>query len=236
MKNTRMCPKCSSPNIVRIDGNLGQYASGNNIMKKIKYGNTNTFLICGTGGNLLVDTDYAGTLPAFYRAIKEHGITISDIDYIMATHYHPDQIGVISELMEQGVKLLLLDNQKPYIHFADEIFSRDKRLHYRPINTDNVNIISSEESRKFLESVGIEGEILSTPSHSEDSISLIMDNGVCIVGDLEPIEYLGAYDKNERIRQDWEAIMRYDPKIIYYAHTNEKILQKTNLVNLNLIE
>lgn len=194
------------------------------VVYKLKYGNTNTFLVCGTGGNLLIDTDYAGTLPAFYRAIKKHGVMVSDIDYVLATHYHPDHVGLVSELMEQGVKLLLLEHQKSYIHFADEIFSRDKRLNYKPINDDNANIISTEESRKFLESVGIEGEILSTPSHSEDSISLILDNGVCIVGDLEPIEYLDAYNKNERLRQDWATVMCYDPKIIYYAHANEKTL------------
>lgn len=194
------------------------------VVYKLKYGNTNTFLVRGTNGNLLVDTDYAGTLPAFYRAIKEYGIKVSDIDYVLATHYHPDHIGLVSELMEQGVKVLLLDNQKSYIHFADEIFNRDKRLNYKPINGDNANIISCEESRKFLKSVGIEGEILSTPSHSEDSISLILDNGVCIVGDLEPIEYLGAYRKNERLGRDWEIVMCHDPKIIYYAHVNEKVL------------
>ena len=191
---------------------------------KLKYGNTNTFLIRGTGGNLLIDTDYAGTLPAFYRIIKEHDIKVSDIDYVLATHYHPDHIGLVSELMRHGVKLLLLDNQKPYIHFADEIFSRDKHLNYEPINAVNAVVISGEESREFLRSIGVEGEIVSTPSHSEDSVSLILDDGACIVGDLEPIDYLGAYDKNERLRKDWKTVMRYEPKIIYYAHANEKTL------------
>ena len=194
------------------------------MITKLKYGNTNTFLIRGTGGNLLIDTDYAGTLPAFYRAIKEQGIKVSDIDYVLATHYHPDHIGLVSELMKQGVQLLLVDIQQPYIHFADEIFSRDKQLNYEPINPDNAIVISSEESRKFLKSIGIEGEILSTPSHSEDSISLVLDNGLCIVGDLEPVEYLSAYDGNERLKQDWETVMSYNPKIIYYAHANEKTL------------
>jgi len=52
---------------------------------KLKYGNTNTFFIRGTSGNLLIDTDYAGTLPAFYRAIKDYKIKISDITYVLAT-------------------------------------------------------------------------------------------------------------------------------------------------------
>ena len=36
----------------------------NGIMTILKYGNTNTFFIEGNDGALLVDTDYAGTLPS----------------------------------------------------------------------------------------------------------------------------------------------------------------------------
>ena len=197
------------------------------MVSKIKYGNTNTFFIHGTGGNLLIDTDYAGTLPAFYRAIKQHDIKISDITYVLATHYHPDHIGLVSELMKQGVKLLLLDAQKPYVHFADEIFARDKRLDYEPINEDNAVIVSRKESRRFLDNLGIAGEIVSTPSHSEDSISLFLDNGISFVGDLEPIEYLDAYEENIELKRDWETVMRFNPQIIYYAHANEKYFDKS---------
>lgn len=194
------------------------------VVSKLKYGNTNTFYIRGIGGNLLIDTDYAGTMHAFYHAIKQHNIRISDISYVLATHYHPDHMGLVSELMKQGVKLLLLDTQCAYINFADEIFSRDGRLDYEPINTDGAIIISSKNSRYFLRSIGIEGEIINTISHSEDSISLILNNGECIVGDLEPIEYLEAHDNNVRLKRDWDLVMSYNPKIIYYAHANEKIL------------
>ena len=191
---------------------------------KLKYGNTNTFLIRGERGYLLVDTDYAGTLPAFYGDIKQHNIKVSDILYILATHYHPDHIGLISELMKHGVKLLVIDTQCSNIHYSDVIFSRDKRFDYEPIDEEDAIVISCKESRGFLKDMGISGEILSTMSHSEDSISLILDNGVCIVGDLEPIEYLGAYEENVKLKADWELVMSYNPKLIYYAHANEKVL------------
>ncbi len=55
------------------------------MVSKLKYGNTNTFFIYEISGNLLIYTDYAGTLPAFNRAIKEHNIKISDITYVLAT-------------------------------------------------------------------------------------------------------------------------------------------------------
>ena len=192
------------------------------MITKLKYGNTNTFFVRGTVGNLLIDTDYAGTLPAFYRAIKEHDIKIRDIDYVLATHYHPDHIGLVSEFIKQDVKLLILNTQEPYVHFSDKIFSRDKQLNYEPITTENAIVISCEESRNFLKSMGINGEIVATTSHSKDSISLILDSGECFVGDLEPMEYLGGYEKNEKLKSDWEIIMRYAPKVIYYAHANEK--------------
>ncbi len=194
------------------------------MVSKLKYGNTNTFFIRGIGGNLLIDTDYAGTLPAFYRAIKEHNIKISDINYVLATHYHPDHMGIVSELMKQGVKLILIDTQSQYVHFADEIFSRDKRLNYEPVNADNAIIIKCNESRDFLYDIGIKGEIICTTSHSNDSISLILDNGLCFVGDLEPMEYLDAYEGNAALKDDWHKVMSYNPKIIYYAHANEKVL------------
>ena len=49
-------------------------------------------------------------------------------------------------------------------------------------------------------------------------------SGECFVGDLEPIEYLAAYEQNDRLKYDWELVMHYAPKKIYYAHANEKIL------------
>ena len=195
------------------------------MITQLKYGNTNTFLVSGSNATLLVDTDYAGTLAAFYRAIKEQDIKISDITYVLATHYHPDHIGLVSELMKQNIKLLLLDRQVPYIHFADDIFARDKRLNYKPIEVDNAKIIRLEESRVFLESLGIKGEIVGTPSHSEDSVSLILDSGEWFVGDLEPMEYLDGYEHNESLRKDWELINSFSPQIINYAHANQKVLR-----------
>ena len=186
----------------------------------LKYGNTNT---CYIDGGLLVDTDYAGTLQSFYRALKNCNLQVKDIRYVLATHYHPDHMGLISELMKQGVRLLLVDTQNDYVHFSDKIFDKDK-LFYEPIDETAAAVITCAKSRDFLAELGILGEIISTPSHSPDSISVILDDGCCIVGDLEPLEYLGAYDDNEPLQRDWERVLSYAPKLIIYAHANEKIL------------
>ncbi len=52
MKTTRICPKCSSSDILRFDGYIGAYGSGNNMM----IGNTifsavnvNRYICCECG-------------------------------------------------------------------------------------------------------------------------------------------------------------------------------------------
>ena len=191
-------------------------------MIKLRYGNTNTFYIPGAGGGLLIDTDYAGTLPQLFKAIKSANITTGDIAYVAITHCHPDHVGLVGELQSLGVKLLLIDVQKSSVHFPDSIFRREGRGTYKPIDVDGAVVISCADSRGFLRGIGIDGEIISTPSHSADSVSFILDGGDCFVGDLEPYEYLDAYD-NPALRRDWERILSFHPKKVYYSHVNERI-------------
>lgn len=194
------------------------------MMIKLRYGNTNTFFIPGAEGGLLVDTDWAGTLPQFFKAIKAAGIEMKAITTLLVTHYHPDHMGLAGELQQLGVKLLIADLQLPFVHASDEIFARDKRLSYRAADEDAARVISCAESREVLKTLGIDGEMIHTPSHSEDSISLLLDDGSCLVGDLEPLAYLAGYDENPALKSDWEQIMRRHPKRILYAHANEQRL------------
>ncbi len=183
----------------------------------LRYGMTNTFLIEGTRGRLLLDTDYAGTLPAFFKALKSAGAAVRDTTYVMATHYHPDHMGLISELTDLGVKLLLMDVQAGAVHFSDAIFEREHRR-VKPIDETRATVISCGESRAFLAELGIDGEIVPTPSHSADSVTLILDSGDAFVGDLEPESYLAGYEENEALKADWEAVRAHHPRRIHYAH------------------
>ncbi|SCW62327.1 Metallo-beta-lactamase superfamily protein [Ruminococcaceae bacterium YRB3002] len=199
-----------------------------NTLTLLRYGNTNTFLLGsgtpGTNGQLLIDTDFAGTIAQFYKAIKSHGVKVSDIKYVLATHYHPDHMGLISELMEQGVELVIMESQISSIHYSDEIFSRTPKLNYKPIDGSRATVLSFADSRIWLSGLGIEGEIIATPSHSEDSVSVILDNGAAIVGDLEPLPYLAGYDEAtpqaQALKADWDRVLSYTPKMIYYSHAN----------------
>ena len=194
----------------------------NGKMIKLKYGNTNTFFIPGDNGGLLVDTDVAGSLPRFFKAIKAAGIGFDEIKYVTATHFHPDHAGLIGELQKRGVKLAVFDVQRPYVHFADGIYEKDGARTYVPVDEFAAETVPTDASRAFLKTLGIDGEVVPTPSHSKDSVSLVLDDGNCLVGDLEPLSFAEGYPDPRSLKADWNAIMIHRPKKIYFAHANEK--------------
>jgi len=52
MKHSKMCPKCRSGNIVRIDGYAGPYGTGNNVMTGntiFSAVNVNRYVCCACG-------------------------------------------------------------------------------------------------------------------------------------------------------------------------------------------
>lgn len=192
------------------------------MIKLIKYGNTNCYYIEGKNGSVLLDTDWAGTLQLFYSKIKE--LNIKSIDYLLITHYHPDHMGIAQDIVENmNAKLLVVDVQQDYIHSSDKIFENDKNIRFKPIITKPI-IISCEQSRKFLNELGIDGEIIYTPGHSDDSISLILDKGIAFVGDLYDLNSAAAFN-DEKITDSWERILSHNISKICYGH-HEQMLDK----------
>lgn len=185
----------------------------------LKYGNTNCYYIEGKNGSILVDTDWAGTLQAFFKKIKE--LNIIKIDYLLVTHFHPDHMGIAQNIIDMGTRLLLIDVQKNYIHCSDNILKKNKNIDFKPINTEPI-IISCEQSRKFLNDLGIEGEIIYTPGHSEDSISLILDNGSAFVGDLYDLKSAITFN-DKKINNSWNKILSHNISKIYYGHHEQTI-------------
>jgi glyoxylase-like metal-dependent hydrolase (beta-lactamase superfamily II) len=192
------------------------------MIKLLKYGNTNCYYIEGKNGSVLLDTDWAGTLQLFYSKIKE--LNIKSIDYLLITHYHPDHMGIAQDIVENmNAKLLVVDVQQDYIHSSDKIFENDKNIRFKPIITKPI-IISCEQSRKFLNKLGIDGEIIYTPGHSDDSISLILDKGIAFVGDLYDLNSAAAFN-DEKITDSWERILSHNISKICYGH-HEQMLDK----------
>ena len=89
--------------------------------------------------------------------------------------------------MVMNKSIVAADVQRAHIHDADRVFAKEGNRLYLPIVDEDVCVISCGESRPFLEECGIAEEVVHTPGHSEDNISLCLDEGALFVGDLNPL-------------------------------------------------
>jgi endoribonuclease LACTB2 len=151
----------------------------------IAYHATNYYLIETDRARLLVDAGWAGTMPAFLHASKRMGVDVAGITHILVTHYHPDHAGLAQELKGRGAKLIVLETQHAAI---PELNTQMQKLDaYTPIRLDDNIHLNSAESRAYLRGLGIAGEIVLTPGHSDDSVSLVLDTGDAFTGDLKSV-------------------------------------------------
>ena len=194
------------------------------VVHELHYSNTNTYLIEGEKGNLLFDTGWAGTFPAFCRALGESGIPIQRIDNVLISHFHPDHMGIAQEIADQGAVILVPEVQRAFLHAADGVFEKEKNRDFEPIRDDKVRFFDLRESRDILREIGVEGEILYTPGHSDDSISLWLDEGALFVGDLNPLYELELH-KDTQIGKSWDELLKRNPKVVYYGHARKAVME-----------
>lgn len=96
------------------------------MITELKYSNTNTYIIEGKRGNILFDTGWAGTFPAFCRALGDVHVSAQEIDYVLISYFHPDHMGIAQEIASLGPTIVAVDVQKPFMHCADCILIRKK--------------------------------------------------------------------------------------------------------------
>jgi glyoxylase-like metal-dependent hydrolase (beta-lactamase superfamily II) len=180
----------------------------------VGYDSTNYYLIEFKSGKLLVDCGWPGTLPKFMAELKRKGIAIKEIKYLLVTHFHPDHAGLAQELKNQGIKLIVLEPQVDFIPAFGEYF-KGKNFPYIPITQNDNLALKLEDSRTFLADLGLHGEILHTPGHSNDSVTLILDEGFAFTGDLHP-SFMNIDDATTRA--SWDKIHQHKVKRIFPGH------------------
>ncbi len=181
----------------------------------VGYLSTNYWVISAGRSRLLVDLGYPGTMGTLRARLKQMDIPPKEIRYALATHYHIDHAGLAQELKLAGIPLLVLDVQVSAIPLMKQ-FTKP-RDHYVEITLHDNVTNSCGESRSVLEGFGIPGEILHTPGHSDDSVSLMLDDGSAFSGDLTPLENAWG-ESAERVRASWELLKEKGAKRVYPGH------------------
>lgn len=181
----------------------------------VGYDSTNYFVLGQGGTRLLVDVGWPGTLPKLLANLKRKDIALSDIRYLLVTHYHPDHAGLAQEVKAHGIKLIVLESQVQAIPILKTHMKPAN--HYVDIRLDDNLDLTFDASRKFLRGLGLDGEILSTPGHSDDSVTLILDEGAAFTGDLTA-PGLGTAEAGAQIEASWARLRSHHAKTIYPGH------------------
>jgi endoribonuclease LACTB2 len=184
----------------------------------LTYGSTNHYLVGYRGGHLLIDAGWAGSLPQLRHALRRQGIEGSSIKYVMLTHHHPDHAGLTQEVKRAfGARLIIHEAQIPYLREL-LAFHQRKGDSYEPIvvSAEDV-VVTSPGSREALRRVGLDGEVVETPGHSADGVSLVLDEGIAFVGDLHlPDQVEGEMLK--AVRQSWQRLLSLGVRTAYPGH------------------
>lgn len=182
----------------------------------VGYDSTNYYVIEQNRKRLLVDGGWPGTLPKLRATLKRAGIALQEINYLFITHYHPDHAGLVQELKAQGVKHLVFQEQLAAVPQMKTYVKPDSgyieiRLH------DSLQLTIGESRAWLLAHLGLAGEIVSTPGHSDDSLSLVLDEGLAFTGDLTPL-MMGDEAQAELIQQSWDKLRALGVRRIYPGH------------------
>lgn len=222
-------------------------------MKKIQYiplFPTNCFILKAWDGYLLIDTSYSEKYDLFLKKLKKRSIKVSEIKYLLLTHYHDDHAGFAARLIkDSGAKLVVHKNAVPLLEkgisvnpFADKkgrslnhcvkianfIHSKflSRTFSYPPVILKKGDIVIENNNENVLKDIGINGKIIHTPGHTNDSISVILSDGSAIVGDAAMnflnfchIKYRPIYAEDyEEVFKSWKELLEEGAKVIYPAH------------------
>jgi endoribonuclease LACTB2 len=181
----------------------------------VGYRSTNYWVVSVGTSRLLVDLGYPGSMGEMRANLQRMGIPMPEIKYGLATHYHIDHAGLAQEMKQAGVPLLVAEPQVSAIPLM-KTWTKPRDRFVDITLSDNVTIPLAE-SRAVLSRIGIAGEILHTPGHSDDSVSLLLDDGSVFTGDLTHPRLIGEHDA-EAVTASWRLLREHGATRVYPGH------------------
>jgi ribonuclease/clavin/mitogillin len=181
----------------------------------VGYRSTNFWVVSAGTNRVLVDLGWPGKAAALFANLDRMGVPIAELRYGLATHYHIDHAGAAQDLKLRGVPLLVTEEQVSAIPLMKQWIKASDN--YTEITTHDNVVIATSESRALLAKIGIGGEIVHTPGHSDDSVSLVLDIGCAFTGDLT-MESMVATEDKDVVARSWQNLRDRGVTTIYAGH------------------
>ncbi len=212
---------------------------------RIKLFPTQVYLLPAKEGFLLIDSGPSEKGEKFLRFIKARRINLRSIKYILLTHHHEDHAGAAAFLRElTGAKLIVhraavqalsegrvLPAGRPpnsCVKLLLGFYSllRGVRKGFKPVNFKRQDMLLEGDEVDLLSSIGLRGKILHTPGHTQDSLSLVLEDGSAFVGDTASslFRICGSgflpplIEDPELLKRSWAKLLKAGARVIYPSH------------------
>lgn len=226
------------------------YEPTDGIVQPIKFGHSNIYFIKTDTGYILIDAGVPGAEEKFDEVLELTDIDPKNIKLIIVTHGHMDHIGLLAYAKEiSGGKILAHKSLKDNLAKGEfeEPTARSNMGHFLNIMTMFLNLdIKGFEPDILIDDVydlsefGIEGSVIPTPGHSESSITVVLDSGEALIGDMVRPDDSGEivlgmyYEDKEELLKSLEIVANIDPQTIYLSHgetINNEELKNAIIIN-----
>jgi hydroxyacylglutathione hydrolase len=186
---------------------------------------------------VLIDTGRPRDFAAIERALRAHGVALSDLSLILHTHGHWDHCGSTAQLRRKtAAPIAIHAADAPMMRRGDNGILRPTNLFARifkplldgrfPPTEPDVLI----EHEMDLADFGVPARIFLTPGHTAGSMSVLTAGGEAIVGDLVMGGYLGGWLRPFRpglhyfaedlaaVHASIRKVLALTPRALYPAH------------------
>lgn len=180
----------------------------------------------------LVDAGYRGNEKRILNVIREEG-TPKELSLIIITHGHMDHIGGLPELRKTlGARILAHRDEVGALRTGKSVSPKKTSMLGRLIggkSDRNWEPIEPEiivDREMDLKDFGVNGTVIPTPGHTAGSISILLDSGDALVGDLivgglinhqRPSHSLFTEDK-EQVTKSVMMLLERGAKVFYGSH------------------
>lgn len=157
----------------------------------LRLGFVKAFLLRGAGKHVLIDTGTAGNITKIVAQLERGGVGMKDVGLIVVTHAHADHTGSLADVVQAtGAKVvahrLEAESLRSGMH-PPAAQNRLSRILFRPSTKPGAAGVEPDilvDDELDLNPYGVAGRVIWTPGHTHGSLTVMLESGEAVVGDL----------------------------------------------------